>query len=293
MWQQILFVLFALSTALAAEEPKRIEENVASQNLVKRVDPTVPPLAKAIGIGGAVVVDATISPEGKVSSVKVLSGHPMLVSACVEAVKKWEYKPFVVHGQVATVVTKSECKFAAPSHTKVEEKALRDYYPAFDACYKLVQANNDSQAEKKCSEAVTLSDQLPSDRIIERSSSRTFLAHSLVGGQRVNDAIPLYEKALDIYKGVEHSERDADFASDNANLARAYSLVGKFDKADPLYDRAVTIFEAAIVNLPDMKENYSTRLKRTLLEYAELKRTKSDVDSAKALEQKAGEIQTH
>lgn len=289
----MLFVLFALSTALAGDKPKRIDENVASQNLIKRVDPTVPPIAKAVGIGGAVVVDATISPEGRVSSVAVLSGHPLLVSACVEAVKKWEYKPFNVDGQAATAVTKVECDFAAPSHTKVEEKALRDYYPAFDTCYKLVQANSDSEAEKNCSEAVALSDQLPTNRIIERSSSRTFLAHSLVGEHKVNDAIPLYEKALDIYKGVEHSERDADFASDNANLARAYSLVGELGKADPLYDRAVNIFEAAIVNLPDMKDNYSTRLKRTLLEYADLKRAEGQADNAKQLQEKAEKIQTH
>src|SRR5260370_5868010 len=138
-----------------------------------------------------------------------------------------------------------------------------------------------------------MSDQLPPDRLIERSMSRTFLAHSLVGEHRVNDAIPLYEKALDIYKGMEHSERDIDFASDNANLARAYSLIGEFEKADPLYDRAVTIFEDAIVNLPNMKENYSARLKRTLLEDAELRRTKGAVENARALAHKAVDIQTH
>jgi TonB family protein len=292
MLRQLLFVFLALSAAFAGDEPKRIDDNVAGQNLIKRIDPAVPPLAKAIGLGGAVVVDVTISPEAKVSSVRVLSGHPLLVSACIEAVKRWEYKPLVMDGQVSSVIAKAECKFAAPSHTKAEEQALRDYYPAFDACYGLVQSKKASEAEKKCSEAVALSDQLPPDRIIERSMSRTFLAHSLVGEHRVNDAIPLYEKALDIYKGMEQSERDIDFASDNANLARAYSLIGEFEKADPLYDRTVTIFEDAIVNLPNMKENYRARLKRTLLEYAQLKRARGEVDNAKALEQKAGEIRS-
>src|SRR5207237_3635999 len=126
---------------------------------------------------------------------------------------------------------------------------------------------------KKCLEAVILSDGLPTSRIIERSSSRTFLAHSLVGQGRPKDAIPVYEKALEIYRSVKGSERDADFASDHANLARAYSMTGQLDKADGSYAHSVVIFEAAIINLPDMKGNYTARLKRTLLEYAKLKNT--------------------
>ena len=97
---------------------------------------------------------------------------------------------------------------------------------------------------KNVPEAVALSDELPTSRIIERSSSRTFLAHALIAEHRPDEAIPLYQKALEIYKGVEHSERDADFATEHANLARAYFIVGQLDKADALYQQSVTIFEA-------------------------------------------------
>ena len=286
-----LFVVLIANALVATEQPKRIDPDLANQNLVKKVDPAVPPLAKSLGIGGSVILDVTISPDGRVSSVKVLAGHPMLAPAFVEAVKKWEYKPFTEDGRAIAVVTQVEWKVASPSYTKSEEKALQDYYPTFQTCYGLVRAGKDSDAEKRCSEAVALSDDLPANRIIERSSSRTFLAHALVGERRPNDAIQLYEKALEIYRGVEHSERDADFASDYANLARAYFLVGQLEKADPLYGRSVTIFEAAIVALPDMKENYTARLKSTLLEYAKLKDAKGEADSAKALEQQAAGLQ--
>ena len=41
---------------------------------------------------------------------------------------------------------------------------------------------------------------------------RPFLAHAFIAERRPDEAIPLYQKALEIRKGVEHSESDADFA---------------------------------------------------------------------------------
>jgi tetratricopeptide (TPR) repeat protein len=223
--------------------------------------------------------------------VTVLSGHPMLAPAFVAAVKKWEYKPFIQDGQAIAVVTKVEWIVSSPSRTNTEQKALKDYYPAFQTCYQMVHDGKNSDAEKKCSEAVALSDELPANRMIERSSSRTFLAHALIAERRPDEAIPLYQKALEISKGVEHIESDADFASEHANLARAYFLVGELDKADLLY-QSVTIFEAAIVALPTMKDNYTARLRSTLSEYARLKNTRGESDNAKALEQKAAGLQS-
>lgn len=287
-----LIILVLMTSFAFADSAKRVEQKVADQNLTNKVEPTVPPLAKTLGMGGTVALEITISPEGKVISVTVLSGHPMLAPAFVDAVKKWEYRPFIQDGQPTAVVTKVEWSVPSPSRTNTEQKALKDYYPAFQTCYQVVHDGKNSDAEKKCSEAVALSDELPANRIIERSSSRTFLAHALIAERKPDEAIPLYQEALEIRKGVEHSESDADYASEHANLARAYFLVGELDKADLLYQQSVTIFEAAIVALPTMKDNYTARLRSTLLEYAKLKNARGEVDNAKALEQKAAGLKT-
>jgi TonB family protein len=291
MLKKLIALFLMAGVALGADSPKRIEQKAADQNLINNVEPTVPPLAKTLEIGGTVALDITISPEGNVSSVTVLSGHPMLAPAFVDAVKKWKYKPFIQDGHAIAVVTKVEWKVPSASRTNTEQKALKDYYPAFQTCYHMVHDGKNSDAEKKCSEAVALSDELPANRLIERSSSRTFLAHALISERRPDEAIPLYQKALEISKGVERSETDADFASEHANLARAYFIVGQLDKADVLYEQSVMIFEAAINALPSMKDDYTARLRSTLLEYAKLKNARGDVDSAKALEQKAAGLQ--
>jgi TonB family protein len=99
-----------------------------------------PTIAKTLGAGGTVALDITISPEGRVSSVTALNGHPMLAPAFVDAVKKWEYRPFIQDGQARAVVTKVE--WSVPSPSRTEQKALKDYYPAFQNCSQMPGASD-------------------------------------------------------------------------------------------------------------------------------------------------------
>jgi TonB family protein len=59
---------------------------------VKTTAPVYPAIAVKMRIEGTVKMDVTIDPDGSVADVKVLSGHQLLVSAAVEAVKKWHYE---------------------------------------------------------------------------------------------------------------------------------------------------------------------------------------------------------
>jgi TonB family protein len=233
MWK-VAFCLLVVGVAVsvAQEKPERVEPDVASRNLTKKVEPAVPPLAKAVGVGGAVVLDIVIDPSGKVSSVTLVSGHPMLAPAFIETVKKWEYVPFLKEGHPISVLTRVEWNVAGPNYSQAQEKALHDYYPAFQSCYDLLKQGKDKDAEQKCRETLALSDQLPENRILERSDGRLYLAHALFRQRRFAESIPLYEKAVEIRRAHENSDRDADFASENASLARAYAAVGNLSQSD-------------------------------------------------------------
>jgi len=139
-------LVFLLLTALvtAEEKPTRVDPSIATQNLLRKVEPAVPPLAQTMGLGGTVSAEIVINAQGKVSSVKLLSGHPMLAPAFIDAVRKWEYKPFLADGRAVAVSTTVEWTIATATHSKAEEKALQDYYPAFDGCYRLAQATSTS-----------------------------------------------------------------------------------------------------------------------------------------------------
>jgi protein TonB len=76
--------------------------------LISRVEPTYPPLARQARIQGVVVLTAIISKDGSIQNLQLLTGHPMLAPAAIDAVKQWRYKPFLLAGQpveVETIVT--------------------------------------------------------------------------------------------------------------------------------------------------------------------------------------------
>ncbi len=58
-----------------------------------KVSPEYPDLARRLNISGIVKVEIVIAPNGTVKSTKVIGGHPLLVDAAVDAVKKWRFEP--------------------------------------------------------------------------------------------------------------------------------------------------------------------------------------------------------
>jgi TonB family protein len=79
--------------AAAPEAPAQVATPNSQTRLINRVDPEYPKIAKQTGAKGSVLMDLVIAPDGHVSEVKVISGHPMLQNAAKEAVLKWRYTP--------------------------------------------------------------------------------------------------------------------------------------------------------------------------------------------------------
>jgi TonB family protein len=86
----------------------RVNPSVMDENLIVQRVPAYPEAAKLSGVQGDVVMQALISKEGTVKRVHVVEGDSRLRTAAEEAVYKWRYRPYVLHGQpveVATTVT--------------------------------------------------------------------------------------------------------------------------------------------------------------------------------------------
>ncbi len=69
------------------------------------MQPIYPPLARQSRIEGSVVLHAVINKDGEVSELQVLSGHPLLVKAALDAVRQWRYSPTLLSGQAVEVET--------------------------------------------------------------------------------------------------------------------------------------------------------------------------------------------
>ncbi len=84
---------------------------VMEGNLIHRVQPIYPPLAKSAGIQGTVVLRAEISREGTIEKLQVVSGHPLLIAAARDAVAEWLYRPYMLNGEPIEVETQVTVKF--------------------------------------------------------------------------------------------------------------------------------------------------------------------------------------
>ena len=83
----------------------------AAQKAIEAPAPAYPREARAAGIQGVVKLQVRISKEGSVMEATVLSGHPLLVPAALEAVKRYRYQPLTIEGKPYEVLTTVEVPF--------------------------------------------------------------------------------------------------------------------------------------------------------------------------------------
>jgi protein TonB len=89
----------------------RVSQGVTAGLVIKRVNPTYPPLARTARVQGSVVLAAVIGKDGTIQNLHVLSGHPLLTQAALEAVKQWRYKPYILNGEPVEVDTQVTVNF--------------------------------------------------------------------------------------------------------------------------------------------------------------------------------------
>jgi protein TonB len=77
----------------------QVQLSSGSAQVVSRVDPSYPLLAKQMKVQGAVILEALISKSGSIQDIQVLSGPAILSEAAREAVKQWHFKPYYQGGQ--------------------------------------------------------------------------------------------------------------------------------------------------------------------------------------------------
>jgi len=89
----------------ATPQRVRVSQGVSQGLLIHRVQPSYPPLARQARVQGTVVLQALIGKDGTIQNLHVVSGHPMLTSSALEAVKQWRYKPYYLNGEPVEVET--------------------------------------------------------------------------------------------------------------------------------------------------------------------------------------------
>ena len=82
-----------------------ISAGVAAGMIIHKTPPVYPKFAQDAHITGTVVLKATITKQGAIEGIQVLSGPKLLAPSAVDAVRTWKYKPYMLDGQPVAVET--------------------------------------------------------------------------------------------------------------------------------------------------------------------------------------------
>ena len=93
----------------------RVSQGVMEGLLLKRVQPRYPTQALQMRIQGPVQLQATITKNGDIQNLKVVSGDGVLAHAAQEAVRQWKYKPYYLDGEPVQIETQILVNFKLPN----------------------------------------------------------------------------------------------------------------------------------------------------------------------------------
>jgi protein TonB len=92
-------------------EPVRVGGAVREPRLVKMIPPVYPSLASKARVSGTVVLEATVTEQGAVDAIRVISGHPLLTEAAINCLKQWQYEPTLLNGIPVPVILTARINF--------------------------------------------------------------------------------------------------------------------------------------------------------------------------------------
>jgi protein TonB len=93
----------------------RVSQGVTQGMVLRKIEPAYPKLALSARVTGVVLLKAIISKEGEIKELQVVSGHPILVPAAIDAVKQWRYRPYLLNGEPVEVETNITVTFQIAS----------------------------------------------------------------------------------------------------------------------------------------------------------------------------------
>lgn len=241
-----------------------IPPDVARQNLVTFVQPEYPPLAKAAGIQGIVRASFEVDETGSVTDLKLISGHPMLAPAALEAIRKWKYKPFLINGKTSAVRTEAQLSIPediTQSEIDSERKFQDAYWPNERAGRAALEKGDLTTAEAKLSLARAAAENRGDAKWLELAEVITMLGDIEERQNEYTTAEGLLKQSLAIHQRHQRPD-EAEVAAAEFNLAALYVQMQRPSVAEPLLIEAARVWELRIADtpMPEAKASYGRHL---------------------------------
>ena len=285
-----LFIGVYFGCTSLAQQP-----NANSPELLSKVAPVYPPIARAAHVEGAVALEITIDKSGHVKTAQSVSGPPMLVGAAIDCVKQWVYKPFLVDGVAVEKTVRVYINFNMPAPVNSNDTAVADrYFPAFKTCQDALREPDTKSAADSCLMAAKIAEEFSDlDRFIERRSAYVYAASACLRDKQLDCAGFYSDKAVTVVlKG--HDDGSGSNAAYTVR-AEAEASVGNLTGADADLTTAEDFERKAIQELgkdaPQLvAHEYAPALKNELLFHARVLDAMKNPTGADAKRQEAAKL---
>ncbi len=116
----VCLLLLASSIVFGEPSPVHVSSEEAKAHLLQHPAPKLPAEAQAQHMSGTVGVQVRISPAGDVEPIRIIAGNPILANAAMQELRSWKYRPFLIKGAPAEVMTEVIVEFRAPPPSRVQ-----------------------------------------------------------------------------------------------------------------------------------------------------------------------------
>lgn len=228
----------------------RIPPEVAAKHFIKAPKPQYPSSAEMARIQGNVVLEIGIDESGRVSVRRVVSGHPMLVPAAIEAVNQWKYEPPLVEGKPTSAVT--DVLVAIPdkgegisAQSRAELAFQNDFWTAEEAAEAFLAKQDYPHTEEQLNK---VKDLVPADKPVaphlqERWQWMTIMGRLRMSQKKYEEAGQYFKDALALRENNLKDQNAPEIAISLANLGALYAEEKQCDLAHENGSRALAIYQ--------------------------------------------------
>jgi len=141
-------LLMPAVSAATPQAPVRVGGDIKEPRKLTHVDPIYPEIAKQAKVQGAVIMEATIGTDGRVTDVRLLRSNALFDQAAVAAVRQWKYEPTILNGTpvpvLLTLVVNFQLDAGNPSQPSGDPVFVRRLAADYDALVEQARVYRDS-----------------------------------------------------------------------------------------------------------------------------------------------------
>jgi TonB family protein len=250
-----------------------IDADTAIKHVGQRVAPVYPPIAMAARVEATVVLAIVVSASGEVERATPVRSVPLLDQAAIDAVRKWQFAPFIVGGQPARIETEVDVPFYLQQATYA---IARDVQDRSRECRALLAQQRYDEAEPVCAAVANLAARLPAN---DRANAYHLAGEMLIARGQYPKAAEAFSAEAKL-RGTGPAEA---IVRAHHSLALAYAASADVKRAHGEFDRAEKAGRDYLKSEQDTPraDNARTLVRSVLTDYAAfLRKSGLDADAA-------------